>query len=206
MNHTFMLLSYSEYFAFCISNTDYFTVYIVISTVKWFIENWFEGYLFLEGQTAGTGNHGYDLDKVAEGYIAKHLRHWEWNSHRLSCPWQRVSPQNCADPREVLTCWTELLRSNLTPTPARGSDRQGYVQYWHNVKYNRKLLNSGWKHWVPTLLHLGRDALESWLQERPTPQAARRRRIVAQEWASQRETGLKTQPCLLHPPLSLHVT
>lgn len=54
ISHIFVLHSYSEYFSFCLSTTDC----TLISTVKCFKENWFEGLLFLEGQTMSPGDCG----------------------------------------------------------------------------------------------------------------------------------------------------
>lgn len=160
ISHIFVLHSYSEYFSFCLSTTDC----TLISTVKCFKENWFEGLLFLEGQTMGPGDCGYDIEKETEGCIAKHLRHWEWDCCKLRCPPQQWAPKALL--REFLpSCWAELPRSrHRKPAPGRGADKWGCTQCWHKVEHNRKHLNIDRKRWVTALPHLGVNTLGFCLQ------------------------------------------
>lgn len=136
----------------------------LISTVKCFIENWFEGLLFLEGQTMGPGDCGYDMEKETEGCLSKHLRHWERDCCRLRCPPQQWAPK--ALHREILTsCWTELPRPHhRTPASDRGADNCGHTQCWQKVEDNKKHLNIDRKHWVTALPHFGINSSDFCLQ------------------------------------------
>jgi len=91
-----------------------------------------------------TCNRGCNLDKQAEGYIAKKPEAWRLGLAQSQSPKTTASLQTPANPRKVLmSSWTKLLMSHLTYTPVKGLDSQGHAQCLQKVEYKRKSLNTG---------------------------------------------------------------